>query len=236
MTAPNTPAAPLPTPPEGAPQIPPTTPQPTTEGGDTPPIVTETPGTEAPQPTTPEWGDNFDPARAWQTIQNQRNAEAKLKTDLAAERAKVADFERERMTEAEKMKTDLDAANARLAEVERKAAEDAARQAFDATATAAGVLPNALTAAHAIAAKVASSDESGSMILDEALFASLKADHGYLFATETPQAAPPRIGFGAASSQGLGGSPTSLTPQQVAMAQKAGIDPEDFAKHSARAT
>lgn len=248
MTGPATPpTAPLPTPPVGDPPSP-SAPVPPTGGGDTPPVATDPPGTEATPPTpVDEWAD-FDAERAKQTILDQRRTEADLRArltalgksdseeslaaELAAERKKVKDFERAQLSEAERVRADLEAAVRERDEARRDAAELTQRQAFDTAATAAGILPNALAAARVIAADVASSDESGTMIVDDTLFASLKADHGYLFTAG--QARPPLVTFGAASSQGHGGTPTTLTPQQVAMAHRAGINPEDFANAAAR--
>ena len=215
-------AAPLPTPP-AAPATTPAAGDPTpagtptpNAGGDTTPAATDTTGTEA-----DEWAD-FNAERAKQTILNQRRAEADLKSKLAAERAKVEDFERAQMTEAERVKADLEKAQRERDDALKQAAEITQRQAFDTAALAAGVNPKALAAARALAGEVATTDESGSM----------KLEHGYLFTTQ--QAAPPVVTFGAAAGQGSGGQPTSLTPEQVAFAQKAGIAPEDFAKFASR--
>ena len=225
-------AAPLPTPP-AAPATTPAAGDPTpagtptpNAGGDTTPAATDTTGTEA-----DEWAD-FNAERAKQTILNQRRAEADLKSKLAAERAKVEDFERAQMTEAERVKADLEKAQRERDDALKQAAEITQRQAFDTAALAAGVNPKALAAARALAGGVATTDESGSMKLDGTTFDALKAEHGYLFTTQ--QAAPPVVTFGAAAGQGSGGQPTSLTPEQVAFAQKAGIAPEDFAKFASR--
>lgn len=229
MTAPQTP--PVPTIPAATPPPSPSD-TPSTEGGDTTTAATEPTGTEAAAtPPADEW-ENFDAERAKQTILNQRKAEAKLKAELAAERAKVGDFERAQMSELEKVQADLEAARAEAADARKSAADLAASQAFDAAARDAGINPKALAAARTIAADVATTDESGNMIVDETLFASMKAEHEYLFTPQ--QAAPPRVTFGAALSQGHGGTPTSLTPEQVAFAQRAGVPVEDFAKHAAR--
>jgi hypothetical protein len=232
MTGPQIPAAPIPTPPAGEPASPSAT-TPPTGGGETPPVATEPPGTEAAPPAADEWA-NFDAERAKQTILNQRKAEAEAKAKLAEANARIAEFERAQLSDAEKLQADLEAAQRERDEALQAAAELTQRQAFDAAAVAAGVLPNALAAARAIAAEVAATDESGTMKVDGTLFDSLKADHGYLFTPQ--QAAPPRVTFGAASSQGHGGQTAALTPEQVAMAHRAGIAPEDFAKAAGRIT
>lgn len=229
MTEPQIPAAP-PTTPAGDPP-PEASPSATTTpngGGDTTPPATDQTGTDA----TPPWGDGFDPARAWETIQKQRKAEDDLKAKLAAERKKVEDFERAQMTEAERVKADLEQAQRERDEAVKNAADIAQRQAFDTAAIAAGVNPKALNAARVIAADVATSDESGNMTINESLFDAIKAEHGYLFTAQ--QARPPQVTFGAATGQGQGGHTTSLTPEQVAFAQKAGIPVEDFAQAAGR--
>lgn len=226
MTAPTTNPAtatpPATDPPAGDSKASPSAPT-TTGGGDGTTGATEQVGTEA-----DEWA-NFDAARAKQTITHQRKVEADLKRELAEQRKKVEEFERAQMTEAERVKADLEAAQRERDEAVKATAALRQQQAFDTAAVAAGILPNALTAARTIAAEVATSDEAGNMTVDDALFDRLKAEHGYLFTAK--QAAPPQVTFGAAASQGPGGNTTTLTPEQVAFAQKAGIEPEDFAKN-----
>ncbi len=197
------------------------------EGGAGTPTATEQTGTEA---TGDEWA-NFDAERAKQTILNQRAAEAELKSKLAAERKKVEEYEREKLSEDERLKADLEAARAELEKTRKDAAEQAARLAFDNAALAEGINPKAIEAARVVANKVAESDESGSMIVDGKLFDKLKSEHDYLFTQQ--QAAPPRVTFGAATGQGSGGQ-ANLTPEQVAFAQKAGLSLEDFAKYANR--
>lgn len=204
----------------------------TTEGGGGG-GATETQGTDATQPTAAadEWA-NFDAERAKQTILNQRKAEAELKRANAALEAKNKEYEREKLTEQERIVADLEAAKAE-AETARKAVADMREQrAFDAAALAAGIPPNALTAARAVAGKVASSDESGNVTIDTAVFDRLKAEHGYLFGQQA--APPPPVSFGAASGQGSGGKGDALTPDEIAMAQRAGMSTEDWAKYRQR--
>lgn len=71
--------------------------------------------------TTPPWGDDFDPARAWETITRQREAEKELKDKLAA-------YEKAEQERADAEKTELEKLQARLekAEADVKAAQRAA--------------------------------------------------------------------------------------------------------------
>lgn len=207
------------TPPVGTPPVPTVTP---TEGG------VGAPATDPPaKDGTPPWGDDFDPARAWQTVQNQRASEAKLKQELSAERAKTEAFEREKLTESERIAADLAAAKADIA----TAREQAAAARFDAEAIAAGIPADRLTAARAVAGDVVTTDESGTMSIDTTAFDRLKAEHAYLFGS---QAAPPAtVSFGAAASQGQGGQ-SGLSADEVAMAKRAGMSAEDWAKYAQR--
>lgn len=43
-----------------------------------PPVIPAPPAAEAPPPEPPPWGDDFDPARAWHTIQSLREKEKEL--------------------------------------------------------------------------------------------------------------------------------------------------------------
>ncbi|AWY04842.1 scaffolding protein [Microbacterium phage Floof] len=65
------------------------------------------PSKETPAAETPPWGDDFDPARAWETIQRQRASETDLKTKLSAyEKAEQEKADAE-LTELEKLRKDF---------------------------------------------------------------------------------------------------------------------------------
>lgn len=87
-----------------------TTPEGSTEGETTPPEG-DAPGTKPEGSETPPWGDDFDPARAWQTIQNLRNSEKDLK-------AYKAEAERAAKEKADAEKTEVQRLTERLAELE----------------------------------------------------------------------------------------------------------------------
>jgi len=70
-----------------------------------------------------EFGDEFDPDKAWSLIQNQRRNERQLTTAKEAAEAKVAEFENASKTELEK-------ATAKIAELEAKVAEANSREAM----------------------------------------------------------------------------------------------------------
>jgi len=182
-------------------------------------------GTEA----SNEW-ETFDAERARRTIENQRRSEAELKKRLAAAEATIAEHTRSQMSKEEQLQNDLEQARQAADEARKVAAEATLKASFDAHAISAGVNPQALRAAQVIASEVAESDESGMMRIDEELFSSLRTSHGYLFTQpEAPRTVLPNIG--AAISQGHTADATKLTPEQVAMAQRAGITPDEFAKY-----
>lgn len=189
----------------------------TTTGGGAAATATEPTGTEA----KPPWGDDFDPARAWQTIQNQRRIETELK-------AKVSEYEREKLTEQEKAEADLAAAKT-AAEAAKQEVLDAR---FEAAAIGAGIPPERIAAARAVAGEFTTTDATGIVSVDTSVFDRLKADHEYLFG----QAAPPttQVSFGAAVSQGQGGQQGTLSADEVAMAQRAGMTPDEWAKYAQR--
>lgn len=200
----------------------------TTTGGGAAATATDQTGTDATQ-TTPPWGDDFDPQRAWQTVQNQRRVESEQKRVIAEQQAKLDEIERAKLTEAERVKDDLDKAKAEAA----KAKQDVLDARFESAAIAAGIPPERIAAARAVAGEFTTSDDSGTVSVDTAVFDRLKAEHDYLFGQ---QAAPQtQVSFGAAASQGPGGNQgAGLTSEQVAMANRSGIDPADFAKYAQR--
>lgn len=68
----------------------------------------------------PPWGDDFDPARAWKTIQSLRETEKTLKGSLSAfEKAQKAQEDAEK-TEAQKAAERADAAEEKAAKAERE--------------------------------------------------------------------------------------------------------------------
>lgn len=76
----------------------------------------ETPTTEQ----APPWGENFDPARAWSTIQAQRAAEAELKKELASFRQAQKEKEDAEKSEAQKLAEAIEAAKKDAAEARRE--------------------------------------------------------------------------------------------------------------------
>lgn len=204
-----------------------TTPTPTDNpaaGGDKPPIATDQTGTEAPKD---EW-ENFDAERAKRTIENLRRIEAEQKKQLAERQAKLDEIEREKMSEAERAAADLKRLQDEAAEALRTA--DNAR--IDAALTRAGIPESAMIAARAVIAEVAESDEAGRLTISDTVIEQLRTDHGYLFGL---QAEPrPDISFGAASQGQSGTNKPELTADQIAFAQRAGVDPAEFAKYASR--
>lgn len=199
----------------------------TATGGGAAGSATDSTGTDA---AGDEWKD-FDAERAKQTILNQRRVEADLKRQLAENAdivAKAAETERAKLSEQERLAADLEAA--------KKDAEAAKREALDArfesAAIAAGIPADRLKAARAVAGEVATTDESGIVSIDTTVFDRLRETDEYLFGQ---QAAPQTsVSFGAAASQGQGGQQSGLSADEVAMAQRAGMSTEEWAKYAQR--
>lgn len=202
----------------------------TAAGGDGTPGATDQKGTEAPASTEADagWQGEFDAPRAKRTIEHLRSRETELEKRAREAEAKIAEHEREKLSEAERIAADLKAAQ----EAAAAAREQVAVARFEAAAVSAGIPADRITAARAVAGDVAVSDDAGNVTIDTAVFDRLKAEHGYLFAQ---QAAPPaNVSFGAASSQAAGGSGPQLTPDQIEMAQRAGMSLDDYAKYAQR--
>lgn len=75
----------------------------------------EAPATETTAPAEAEaapWGEDFDPARAWKTIQTQRESEAELKKKLADYQKREKEAEDAKKSEAEKLAEALESAKA----------------------------------------------------------------------------------------------------------------------------
>ncbi|MGN6128683.1 MAG: hypothetical protein ACTHON_19170 [Humibacter sp.] len=134
--------------------------------------------TDAPKPTpakpdasTPPWGDDFDPARAWATITRQREAEQGLK-------ARIAELE----TAAEGLvpKAELDAALTRA-----DAAETTLKTSKRAAALAKADLPEEL---HAF---VTAEDDHGMAEQIAKLTAAIKPGTATAASTSTPAPARP---------------------------------------------
>lgn len=80
--------------------------------------------TKAPPPWASEFGDAFDPERAWNTINNLRQEHRKATSDLKGAQTKLTEYEQANQTELEKAQArlkELETANAELAERERRA-------------------------------------------------------------------------------------------------------------------
>lgn len=199
----------------------------TTGGGDlsTAHDAKDSGGTEATAPASDTW-ENFDADRAKRTIENQRKVEAELKRQNAEMRAKLDEVERSRLSDEERAAIDLEKVKTDIL----AAREELANARFEAAAVAAGIPSDRMIAARAVAADVIVSDESGNVSIDTSVFDKLKERHGYLFTASAEPAT--NVSFGAASGQGFDGQGTGLTPEQIEMAQRAGMSIEDFAKYA----
>lgn len=69
-------------------------------------------------PWKAEFGDEFDPDKAWQTIQNQRREERRLKGETEKLGAKVKEFEDANKTEVEKLQSENEGLKKRIGELE----------------------------------------------------------------------------------------------------------------------
>lgn len=89
--------------------------------------ATEAPATEAPstgdpqESETPPWGDDFDPARAWKTIQTLRESEKELKRLKAEQERAEKEREDAEKTEIERLSEERDRLKAELAARDREA-------------------------------------------------------------------------------------------------------------------
>lgn len=105
---------------------------------ETPAETTETPESTAPETTekpegeeTPPWGDDFDPARAWKTIQNLREVEkAHKKAEAERERAEKERAEAEK-TELQKAEEAVTAARTEALEARRELWTERAARKFE---------------------------------------------------------------------------------------------------------
>ena len=85
-----------------------------------------------------EFGETFDPDRAWQTIQSMRNQERTLRRDLTQKEQKLAEHENAGKTELEKLTTERDTLKKRVEALEGEIRSGALRTQVAAAANAAG--------------------------------------------------------------------------------------------------
>lgn len=206
-----------------------------TTGTEAPPANAAGTGTgEAPKPNaaagtgSDDDPANWDPERASATIRAQRERENTLEQQLKDERAKVAEFERAKLTDAERKDADLKAAQKRADDLAKQNAELKRDGAFRTAATTAGLKPEAMPAALALVDLQV--DDTGQPTNLADAIRQLQTDHGYLFGAATKQ--PPREGTtnpGAGSGGNEGGEVT-LTAEQLEWARRANMTPEQYAK------
>jgi hypothetical protein len=75
--------------------------------------------TDASKTSTPPWGDDFDPARAWRLIENLRTEVDGLKTDRDSTRSKLKEREDAEKSDSERATSRASEAEARAAKAER---------------------------------------------------------------------------------------------------------------------
>lgn len=177
-----------------------------------------------------EQGDDFDKDRAMQTIKNLREYEKqakKLQKELDAAQAKLKEEEDAKLSEQEKALKRAEAAEAKIA-----AAEDKLRTAnlLVALADSGHGIVSAKAAAKLIEG-VEYDDDGKPSNLDDILPAFIES---YPFLVgEKPKAKPGDINAGGGSKQGEG---PKLTAEQLDMAGKLGMSPEEYAAYQTVST
>ena len=184
-------------------------------------------------PTPPVDPDAHDPERAARLIANLREDKRKAQEKADEQAAKLAAIEREKMSESEQQAADLKDAQERADTLQRQLDELKREVAFKDAAVEAGIRPKAVKLA--LAAATIETDENGQPVnLAEAIEA-LRGEHEYLFAPEPgdaggqqpPATREPFVNPGA-GQQPATGAEAQLTPEQLAMARRANMDPAKF--------
>lgn len=113
-----------------------------------PTTTTSTPATTEPNPAAviePPWGKDFDPARAWQTIQHLRGVEKTLGDELKTAQATVKEAADADLSEAEKLRGTVTELTAKVTAAEAAtAARTVADAVTEAGRKAGAVYPDAL--------------------------------------------------------------------------------------------
>jgi hypothetical protein len=97
------------------------TPAPAPDGADAPPASPENPPAPPGSEETPPWGDDFDPARAWKTIQSLRDVERAYKAEKAEQERAAREAADAEKTEAERLSGRIADLEAEIAKRDREA-------------------------------------------------------------------------------------------------------------------
>lgn len=87
---------------------------------DTPAPAPADPGTPAPAPAAPKWEGEFDPERAARLVANLREELADYKSKHGTAQAKLTEYERAQMSDAEKLTAERDSALSELTQLRRE--------------------------------------------------------------------------------------------------------------------
>lgn len=200
-----------------------------TEGQD-PSTVQPPAGTEeeAPASVTPPAGEGL-------TKEALEAELKKVRSEAAAHRRKLRDFEEQAKKREEAELTELELARKRAEDAEAALTKaEAARRAaslkadFSTVAMAQGLNPKATQAALSLA-QITFDDNGNPLNVTEAIDA-LKAEHGYLFASPTP---PPPGSTNAGAGSGQGQS-VVLTAEEAMFAGMQGMTPEQYKQYATR--
>lgn len=150
-----------------------------------------------------EFGDQFDPERAWQTIANLRRETRKHQNDLKAATTKLTEYEGQNASELEKVSGKLTAAETELARYKAQEARAGLnRQIADVARNAGAIAPEDVLAL--LDADGIETDEAGKVKNGVALVNALKAAKPYLFQRGNINAGAGRQGRQGDSGEGSG--------------------------------
>lgn len=138
-------------------------------------------GAATPPPWASEFGDDFKPEKAWETLQNLRRVERDLTKERNTLKGKVTEFETKDQTELEKATTKTSELEARIAAFEAKERTAGLRAQVAETARTAGAHnPDDVFAL--LDQSALEIDDAGKVKNATALINALKRDKAYLFA------------------------------------------------------
>lgn len=183
----------------------------------------------------PEDDDAHDPEKAAKLIAALRDDKAKAQRKAQEATDRLAEIDREKLTEAEKKDADLKAAEERANKLAQENRELKVDGKFRSALIDAGIPAGRLRAAKALVDLDV--DDDGQITNLDAAIATLKADHAYLLTGDSAGGSgggtgkvPPKEGSSNAGDGSFTASNgVTLSPEQLHMAKIAGITPEKYA-------
>lgn len=156
-----------------------------------------------------EFGDNFDPERAWATITNLRNAEKALTRRASTAEGKVKEFEQADQTEAQKLKSTVDELKAQLTQYqEREKAANLRSQIAEEARKQNALGPDDVFAL--LDQAQIEVDENGKVKNAVALVNGIRTAKPYLFGQQTVGAGAGRNGRGGSDQEKAGGGSSAF--------------------------